>query len=637
MNSSKNIIPKIVIKLSKDELKTIFDYFQISYNDLKILNKELLQKKKYLNKMKYISYAINNNLIKKFKTNFSTFLENLIFNSAEYKKNIYKIYNLKKKDIIDTINDKIDLFFKQQFNNKLTIQKILSLINYQYITLKFFKIYIFPLIKKDQIYSEILIKNHTTNIAVNQYIKKLIDQIDLQKLPTVKHIPPKNYSSLITDKDKVIYDFLKEFSKFITIQTQIYILNGENVHNKFDTLTYGSFTCFNLNSSIDYNDIDMYHTNPLIFLTCLLLLFYFIINTDQISILKNPYILGYLSLKYKDEHFLDCIFLDKYTVKNIPFSIINNIKFVHPIIQMLNNFRMMSNIRRLDNISNNKENTVKKFASLLSYGNEIYLNFDFKNIMQHSNVNYVVKQIDEYILIDLKKTFYNDEKYKNLSNNNYLFEYILIPLLGVEDFLNFINKPNFLISKQYFSLFNEIIVEVYNKKNYLPSKDMQNKLIIQESDIKKYQNRFNKNLKQIDHILNKNNIIIISNFTTDLYLINNINEQEIVTEIKLSLLSLRTILSSFVLYLILKNKQKDIIVFYLEQLLKFNINPNIMKEFEYNYQKNKIEIFSKVKLKGKHTSLNISELKFNEIFFYHPQLKDYYNYDEIINLISYNS
>lgn len=74
-----------------------------------------------------------------------------------------------------------------------------------------------------------------------------------------------------------------------------------------------------------------------------------------------------MALRYKNTFLIDCIYMDINIMNDIQKTLINNVNFVDPGLQMLNNIRMSMEIFRLDKIDKDKDNTILKYSTLLSY------------------------------------------------------------------------------------------------------------------------------------------------------------------------------------------------------------------------------------------------------------------------------
>lgn len=571
-----------------------------------------------------------------------------------YKKLIFPFTNEETKNIIvydtEKCNESINEYFSIQFKVK-KINEIVPLIIYQYIFLKHVQDYLFVLSDKENYYIhiEIYSNDKTPNIDKNitHFINNFINSYNIIYKPL--NLPP--VQNELSENDKIIINFLQKIIQNIIKKTQKL---GKNSKLDFEIITYGSYTSYILNKNVKYNDIDIYHSNPLKFLIIIMMAVKFILNID-IDIFKIPYILGHLSLRYKNVHFTDCIYMDSFTINNIPTTLIDNILFVDPLVQMLNNFRMMSEIRRMSSISADKSNTCLKYTTLLNYAKEKYgINFGMLNKF----IDFEIKIVnEEFLLINLKKIFVQKEGYdkiKHLIN----FDYLIISLCKPKYFLQLLNREDLIISKQYFALFNEIVVEFLNKDkqilhktgNKLNENIHENQINIHESQININQKEPSEHVefpKSLERIIQKNNVLLMTNISTDIYIKNYVTKEMVISKTQISNISKETILSSFVLYTTIKQKTiPDLIKFYTEILLSFIKFNNKESEFKLlarlekcnnDAEFNNIYKQKKIKLTGQHLSFTLNNPIFvKNIFFYTIQNSNYYNYQTFLDLTNYN-
>lgn len=409
-------------------------------------------------------------------------------------------------------------------------------------------------------------------------------------------------------------------------------------------MTYGSYTSHKINPEVTYNDIDIYSSNPLGFLVTFLVMIKIIFDID-IDIFKIPYVLGHVSLRYKQIHFADCLFIDDITLKKIPIVRIKETMFVHPVIQVLNFFRLISEPRRMFALSEKKENANKKLTALIQYSCE-YFDIDIKKDLSFIELD--IKTHDNSFLINLKKTLKNIQGYDNIKDE-IEFDYLIISRYAPKLFLEFLKNKNPIIRKQWFGLFNEIVVEFYNKKmikqNNVNKKKL-NKTIIRESKMLISPTEENHD-NVIDNFIKNNNVILMSNFTTEFFMKVKKDKTGLIKNHDVTNITKETCLSSFLLSQILTHfKNKDLVKFYFLTLLSFiKHNDGEEKERELNIISNKtkeedvyIASLSKNKLTGKHETFQLSPNPYlKKIFFYKKQTEDVYNnYQEFLDLTMYN-
>lgn len=656
MNSNK-IIPSYILKKKKKDIpdltkKILTEYFNGNYKRLSKLSKfNILTNENNIKKITYIVNALKlNDKINKFKTVtfvyiykklLSPFISHDLQNRLSYNK--------------QEIENRFDAFFVKQETID-NVDRAVSLINYQYITLKYFDVYIKPLINKknhyihSQLYSEPEINQTEPDKNILSFVKTYVDQYYVQKEESkYKHPPLDEFST----ENVLIYKFLEQMFQNIIKITQR--LNSQKTEHDFQLVTYGSYTSYVLNNNVKYNDIDIYHVNPLNFLTTIMLLCYFILDLE-IEIFRIPYIIGHLSLRYKGKHFSDCIYMDLYTLKSIPTITINECLFIDPLIQMINNFRMMSEIRRMDAVTKDRENTYLKYTTLLDFANKT-LGINYETLKP---IDFNIKLInDTFLQINLNNMFRKYPEYKTFQNSK-TFDYLIISLMNPKNFLMLLNRNDVLISKQYFAFFNEIVAEFNNKhksENYAENKrhvrynnlnqheeSSSNFRVfnIQESDIGLLElptnNEFTTDLKLT---INNNNVLLMTNFSTDIFIKILYNEQHCLINKEVSNISKETILSSFVLYNLLKIQDKSLIKFYVTMLLSFLKFNQKFEDIELlakaDHKKHNIVLksnspefntmikFKKIKLTGQHALFSIPLMNLKNIFFYKNQDENYFS------------
>lgn len=86
------------------------------------------------------------------------------------------------------------------------------------------------------------------------------------------------------------------------------ILSKLILFNSNEIIVYGSYTCYNINPTIQYNDIDIYHVHAYKFMVFFMIILNFIIGYDT-HVFSIPYITGHISLKYKNFVLIDCIWI----------------------------------------------------------------------------------------------------------------------------------------------------------------------------------------------------------------------------------------------------------------------------------------------------------------------------------------
>lgn len=737
-------------------LKNYFENINININDID----PRLKQENYIHKMGFINLKKNN---KKFMQNF-----------ISKQSNVYKF--LIKKFIHESLEDKykfnIDNVTKR-INNLLTLQvkefhtykellylkdvpkrnnpyeeivsQLMSLINYQYICLFYYNIYIFsisnefkPFLHNDTIHSLIKLKPVTDENIKNysNFILKFMESTFTSK--EVPEFYKKRLYKDLTSDEQSTYDMLKDIVQYCVKVSQKKIqkdlenkiknkkdlenenkkdlenkndvnVNKNNIEDKkkytFNMLTYGSYTHHMIDDSIKYNDIDIYHTDPIRFLSSIMLMFHIILDIN-VDILKIPYIIGHASLRYKEVHFTDCIYIDEYTMSLIPTTIIEDIKFVDPVIQFLNNVRMNSELKRIDLAYDDKDNFIKKFYTLINYINKS-LKLDFKNLKP---LDYEYEQFGNCIVIDLEKLYSFVEKKNDTVFPKHKFLIVVIETQP-KDFLTLLNRTDVKIYKQYYALFNEIIVECLNQKPHdinsasnvitvlnelgssdtilkgnkdkktkktkktkkklnILSNDSSNSSSNSSSSINYSSNDFinvsnsdllSNNVRQtifdrkniprptkiiqtefdpsVLDIIKNNNVIIMSNFTTDTYNVKEINSAEIIKNKYISNITKESILASYILAGILtfdkSEKMKKNSLILLFRFMRGNIKTKEYKNL--NDKKSNIEAYPKYKNEGPHNELKLIPPIFKIINFYKKKdIEVFENYKDFLETTSYN-
>lgn len=403
----------------------------------------------------------------------------------------------------------------------------------------------------------------------------------------VKSIKMYNFNE--DKKDKPISDDIKE--------NYDYLKNGiENIVSdllKYDDkiICYGSYTSFNINPDIKYNDIDIYHTHSYYFLICLMICIE-IITEISTEILHIPYITGHMALMYKGHTLLDCIYLDAYTMSFLKSVKINNKTFVNPGLQFLNNIKMSSEVFRLTNVYKNQEEYIKKNSVLLSYFLE-QQNIKLDSI-ECSNLEY--KIIGKKIILmkmPLKCEFDN-----------------LIIIQNPKELVDFIVEYNIpgKFSKKFHAFANDVYFES-NKIEY----EIQSLKSIRISDkIKKY-NELNLSYTELYSYINNSKCLIMSNFASSSYIsFNKIHE-----------ISIQSIFANVCNYFYLHNKE------YSEEYFKYVLKLLTLKVSDIN----DYFLIRRQKRSGEHINISINPPVFSSIKFYQEPYQEYFDVHTFVNTI----
>ncbi|AKS26419.1 putative poly(A) polymerase large subunit [Diachasmimorpha longicaudata entomopoxvirus] len=629
--SSKKIIPTVFVENPTELSNSLHPVFtEYLGTNLKNVvfdqnNIKLFKRTKTIEKAQFCTNILKNPKILKFKERqLIGFFKKYIQNEQEALHQINP-----KMNIIENINNNFGDFKKKQ--KTLTCPyKILSLLEFQYTFFKYSDDYIFKIANASDLADELSVVPMAESPDIKAFVTKFFSKynISLRKRPHP-------HAEQLSELDQVIFRLLKGISEELLIQTQKSTLHAESI------IFYGSYTSFVLNDQITYNDLDVYHINPMLLLKNLAIIFKLILDID-VDILMIPFILGHASLGYKNKHFLDVIYIDPTTMHKIPIKNIRGFEFVSPIIQMLNNFRMMSELRRVENISN-ISNMIEKFTTLLTYTNTFY-QIPYADLPNKSSISGIKHKIIDgtIVLIDIK----------DWTNGESEYDWLMVPLLSIPDTLNFLNIANIQIFRQFFALFSEIVAQVMNRPKAGKSSNMKDKKKLLSIEVSKIPEMPRTSLTPegiayVENILNTSNVLIMSKFSVSIYLINQLNPQQVLVGQTLTNMSIETLLSSFVLHHFLHKHPNSLN--YFKKLLSVLNSLEKQEEWEilskyksgekmdYSQQINKTIIKkNREKLKGKHIRISYSDLENKNVFFYQTQTKELYTYDEFLDLTAFN-
>lgn len=647
MNSKQILlrIPQVKEEIKKDNGKNykLFERYVGSNNYKKlVLNDKINFLEKNNSKAGFVLSKIND---KEYKNFLCTKL-NLVYEEL-IKPFITPELNFLRENVLN-IKPNLDKFFNLQ-NEYDTILNVSSILNFHTTFLNFFGVYFVPLVDRESLYIHQEIYSISSNIYTEnenilEFAKNYINKYDVEFIR--KHritLPP------IENNDTFILELLQNIFNNLIKKLQKKKVSTNNKECRF--LTYGSYTTYEINHEITYNDIDIYMSNPLSLLVTFLVVIKIILNID-VDIFKIPFVIGHVSLRYKGTHFTDCLYMDDKTISEVPTVVIKEITFVHPIIQVINLFRMMSELRRMSALSETVEkrlNTEKKLAALLQYSCEAY---DIDINKDVTNIHVEAESINKAFVFNLANVFKNIKGYCNIKDQidvDYLTTLRYTPNL----FLNYLKNKNPIIRKQWFALFNEIVVEFHNKKP-IPTKIKKNdkkklnKIVIVEENLLFEKPEEDSDTSYLDNLIKSNNVILMSNFTTDFYMKTTTDKSDIIKKYEMTNITKETIISSFVISQILTNFHNDELVrFYFLFLLSFiksnNDSNDKVNELAIlgNPKKNKntyITALGKNKLEGKHETFSlVPQPRLKNLFFYKKQEEAVYrNYQSFLDVTTYN-
>lgn len=551
-------------------------------------------------------------------------------------------------NILNIRGNLTNFFELQKKYNKIT--NILSIINFQSLFLEYFDEYFGSLVSSKNLYIHQEIYSISSSIYIeNKKIYKFVeDYIEKYDVEFIRKHRQKEIS--LDEKDNDIIELLQNI--FNNIIKKLQKKDTASKKKAYNILTYGSYTSFKINPEVTYNDIDIYSTNPLSLLVPFMVIVKIIFEID-IDIFKIPFVIGHVSLRYKGSHFTDCLYMDDITISKIPTVFVKEIIIVHPILQVINFFRLISEPRRMFALSETKEkkiNAIKKLTTMLQYTCEVY---DIDISKDLTEIEFDVSTFDDCFLIDLKTLLKHVKGYDNIKDQ-IEFDYLIISRYSPSLFLEFIKNKHPIIRKQWFALFNEIVVEFHNKKPIINSqtsikknKKKLNKVVIKEEDlIFDKLSKLEENVN-ITNFIKKNNVILTSNFTTEFFMKVVKDRESLLKKYEITSITKETCLASFVITQILTHfSNPDLVKFYFLLLLSFikSNNKNVEKEMELDILAEKninddvyISSLGKNKLEGKHETFTLIPPYLKKIFFYKKQTESVYtNFQEFLDITIYN-
>lgn len=201
----------------------------------------------------------------------------------------------------EDIAKRVEELFSRHLKPDLKLGTIIAIINFQCLTATYVNKTLEEIIVYKNNTTEINIVNFSTvtswiNNNDNVILDKLLKQyVYKQKLKNKSNENIKKYDVF----DEEIVEKLKKLIEKI-LKILLVIKNN-------DCVCYGSFTCYNINRKIKYNDIDLYSTDAYRILSFFMIYIYLSTGYDT-CLFSIPYIIGHISLKYKNIFIIDCIF-----------------------------------------------------------------------------------------------------------------------------------------------------------------------------------------------------------------------------------------------------------------------------------------------------------------------------------------
>ncbi|CCU55359.1 poly(A) polymerase catalytic subunit VP55 [Adoxophyes honmai entomopoxvirus 'L'] len=509
----------------------------------------------------------------------------------------------------EDIAKRVEELFSRHLKPDLKLGTIIAIINFQCLTATYVNKTLEEIIVYKNNTTEINIVNFSTvtswiNNNDNVILDKLLKQyVYKQKLKNKSNENIKKYDVF----DEEIVEKLKKLIEKI-LKILLVIKNN-------DCVCYGSFTCYNINRKIKYNDIDLYSTDAYRILSFFMIYIYLSTGYDT-CLFSIPYIIGHISLKYKNIFIIDCIFLDKSTIDSINKVLINNIYFIDPGLQMLNNFRMLSENFRSYKIYEKLEESLNKYITLLNYFvnnnnkfNKNRLNCWLKSDITKANFPYEI--VDNAVVISIKKLIDTSP-----------FDYIMIVMDSPSVIMEKLSKLNGLFSKKYGAFINEIFFETKKNRNIKTNSCAGNSItqIIDENKLIKLER---KDINMPYNINPNKKYLIFSNLTTSTYVYAENNKI-----IDISVKNLISFIATACLYNLLH--KRDNFGMELYYLILHCLT------FDETRRLNEYKVISRYKIQGKHIEISLCKNLFQSIFI--PSIMDdeYVDYNTFINLTNIN-
>lgn len=520
------------------------------------------------------------------------------FNISKFTNNILLLLDKISYDDVTISYDVLHFRLKKYFNKQQivdNIYQIKAIIKYQFIIANYCSKLIYILINSYDIRNV----TETSSILLNKN-NKLIDIIFSKYLSNIKikYLKPNTQPKHFNHKESI------PISKFLGIILKLLLKQQNN-----QMLCYGSFTCYNLNQNLKYNDIDLYHLKSYKFCIFLMVLVYFIFDMN-VYIFSVPYIMGHMSIKYETDYLIDCIYLPKNVIETIPKVLINNINFVNPGLQMLNNIRMGVEFFRSYKIYTNLEDVHKKYTALLNnfisnnnYFKSRKLDFWYKKNLNKNDIEYYFEK--DNLIIDLKKLVPNP-----------FFDKVIVSFADPIILINNLKGIDGLFSRKYHAFLNEIFFETKYTNDNDGGNSTNKTIIIDEEKIlkisrdKKFETFLDKNIY--------NNSIIISNLTTSVFVK---TKNGYLSDI--SFRNITSIIATLALYSFLHKRDKlGMNLYYVLLSMICNIHEDIS---EFN-------CINRYKLKGEHKKLSIHNDVLFDIRNKDHNEKQFLTYDEYISI-----
>jgi hypothetical protein len=473
----------------------------------------------------------------------------LEINKDEKKQFIHNLYNFKNNffpfivQTEDMILHRYDLFIKN-FSILQTTNEIVNGIKLLYILLNHYKYHFLNL--KPIVFEEKY--KFEENRSLKNIFEKWLNDLKIEQ--------PSKYV------DNVNQNF-KDAIKNLLIR---------KLYNKTDScITYGSFSLFLYDNTINFNDIDLYAKDTYYYLICLIGMVYFSTG-KELSINAIPYVEGLRIIrdetKYDinlniDSNLFDCIHMDESIFNRLTYVTHNNIKILDPKIQLIQSIRQLSVFERRYKIYYDYDKMLK---SLLYY---TYL----------SDIEFKIRAIPTYVWQFRMNNKYNDIKelkktYPNLVSlltKEPSFFKIVIDGITYITIINYNHNDKMHIDNFVYGLFPTV-----------------------EKKSMKFASLFNEDVYE------GKDIIVMTNSTLETYFNN---------DFELTILSVIAFISSYVLYNILHKKNVSSL---------FNLVYTLIQQ-KVNSANWKIERFKNTK--EQHKTINFARLLFTSLIVHSEPLQ----------------
>lgn len=443
-----------------------------------------------------------------------------------------------------SIKKNVEYYFTLQYTEK-DYTKLLSIIRYQFIIAKFNVNLLGKITKERSVVdiSHLLFSRVHDTESIKTLVEKYVEELSV-------HIP------LPPSKDEA------ETPMMIIVKN---ILIATLINYPGRCVGYGSFTAFNLDNTIHYNDIDVYHKDAFYYLVCLSAALDFILDVHT-NVFSVPYITNHLCLRIDEKKLIDCVRLDENIMRCLKKVTINDMRFVSPDWQMLNNIRM-----HLDRPYVDPNLISKKYTVLLAHN---------YSLIQISPAEIMYEMHGNLVLIHLDRMTPKPRKFHKA---------IVVTGLSEEHFIEMFQQVEGKFSRRYHAFLREIFFESLKlKKSAVPRIDSERYL---HEIISKYK---------------KKKLLFISNFSSSIKFVDN----------TISLMNLQAFMATVTLYHLLHKLDAT-------HLFKVLLNSLSLRDTNQEYH-----LIPRLKPKGRH--IYIDKYNFKSVPMESTDAKEYLTYTEML-------